>query len=130
MDASGKWRYTSPTHVVRAFYQAMDELETEGGVAARHKRYSENQYLLTEGMNAIGFKPLLPRELQSPIITSFLYPSADFDFAAFYKTVKERGFALYPGKISQADTFRVGSIGEIYPNDIERLLKVIKDYRY
>jgi 2-aminoethylphosphonate-pyruvate transaminase len=126
MDAGGKWRYTSPTHVVRAFYQAMDELEAEGGVEARYKRYRDNQYLLVEGMNAIGFRPLLPKELQSPIITSFLYPNSNFDFTAFYKSVKERGFVLYPGKISQADTFRIGNIGEIYPDDIKRLLGVVK----
>jgi len=127
MDESGKWRYTSPTHVVRAFYQAMDELDAEGGVEARHERYSENQRILVEGMTEIGFKPLLPKELQSPIITSFLYPNADFAFQSFYKAVKERGFVLYPGKISQADTFRIGNIGEVYPDDIRKLLEVIKE---
>ena len=125
MDKSGKWRYTSPTHTVKAFYQALNELEAEGGVNARHKRYCENQRILVEGMEKIGFLSLLPRELQSPIITSFLYPSADFDFGIFYKTVKERGFVLYPGKISQANTFRIGNIGEVFPDDIRRLLNVI-----
>jgi len=125
MDKSGKWRYTSPTHIVRAFYQALDELEAEGGIEARYKRYSENQRLLVAGMNSLGFKALLPEDLQSPIITSFLYPRANFDFGVFYKAVKQRGFVLYPGKISQADTFRIGNIGEVYPKDINRLLEVI-----
>jgi 2-aminoethylphosphonate-pyruvate transaminase len=125
MDKSGKWRYTSPTHIVRAFYQALDELEAEGGVEARHKRYCENQRLLVAGMSSLGFKALLPEELQSPIITSFLYPNADFNFSTFYKAVKQHGFVLYPGKISQANTFRIGNIGEVYPEDIKRLLGVI-----
>jgi len=125
MDKSGKWRYTSPTHIVRAFYQALDELEAEGGIEARYKRYCENQRLLVEGMNSLGFKALLPKNLQSPIITSFLYPSSDFNFSVFYKAAKERGFVLYPGKISQADTFRIGNIGEVYPEDIKRLLGVV-----
>ena len=129
MDASGKWRYTSPTHIVRAFYQALDELEAEGGVAARHARYTENQALLVEGMAGLGFTALLPREMQSPIITSFLYPRPDFNFGLFYKQAKAQGFVLYPGKISQADTFRIGTIGEVYPDDIRRLLSVIRDIR-
>jgi len=98
MDKTGKWRYTSPTHIVRAFYQALDELEAEGGVAARYKRYCENQKLLVEGMANLGFQALLPADFQSPIITSFLYPRSVFDFNAFYQRVKARGFVLYPGK--------------------------------
>jgi len=127
MDATGKWRYTSPTHVVRAFYQALDELEAEGGIIARHARYSENQGLLVKGMELIGFEALVPRALQSPIITSFLYPEPDFDFRSFYERIKAKGFVLYPGKISLFDTFRIGNIGEVYPEDIFRLLEVIAD---
>jgi len=127
MEKSGKWRYTSPTHVVRAFYQALDELEAEGGVSSRNARYSESQKLLVEGMADIGFRALLPPDLQSPIITSFLYPHPGFDFNAFYMQVKAHGFVLYPGKISQADTFRIGNIGEIFPKDIRRLLDVIRE---
>ena len=127
MDKSGKWRYTSPTHVVRAFYQALDELEEEGGIAARHARYIENQRILVEGMCELGFKTLLKGELQSPIITSFLYPDDNFVFKTFYEAVKTRGFVLYPGKISQADTFRVGNIGEVYPKDMDRLISAIRE---
>ncbi len=129
MDKTGKWRYTSPTHIVRAFYQALDELEAEGGIAARHARYRENQKRLSEGMSELGFETLLPAALQSPIITSFLYPETDFDFGAFYKKIKERGFVLYPGKISQVETFRIGNIGEVYPDDIRRLLTAIREIR-
>ncbi|GHU60019.1 hypothetical protein AGMMS49975_28490 [Clostridia bacterium] len=130
MDKSGKWRYTSPTHIVRAFYQALDELDAEGGVAARYARYCENQRLLTDGMRALGFEPLLPKNLQSPIITSFLYPHPNFDFNAFYSQAKTRGFVLYPGKISQTDTFRIGNIGEVYPDDIRTLLDIIRELKY
>ena len=127
MDKSGKWRYTSPTHVVRAFYQALDELEEEGGIAARHARYAENHRVLVNGMRDLGFETLLPDDLQSPIITSFLYPDAGFDFNGFYEAVKTRGFVLYPGKISQADTFRIGNIGEVYPYDMGRLIRAVGD---
>ena len=123
MDATGKWRFTSPTHIVRAFLQALDELDAEGGIYERGKRYRENHRILVSGMDALGFKALLPQELQSPIITSFLYPGENFNFPAFYQRMKTQGFVLYPGKISQAPTFRVGNIGEVYPVDIETLLR-------
>jgi 2-aminoethylphosphonate-pyruvate transaminase len=127
MDKTGKWRYTSPTHIVRAFYQALDELEAEGCVPARNRRYTENQRLLASGMRGAGFKPLLPENIQSPVITSFLYPRPDFDFSAFYAALKQRGFVIYPGKISQASTFRIGTIGEVYPADIGHLLAAIRE---
>ena len=125
----GKWRFTSPTHVVHAFYQAMKELNEEGGITARYKRYQENHQILVEGMRGLGFKTLLPDDTQGPIITSFLYPSADFDFTSFYARLKEKGFVIYPGKISDADTFRIGNIGDIFPKDMEALIQAIKEIR-
>lgn len=127
MDSSGKWRFTSPTHVVRAFQQALQELRDEGGVAARSKRYEENQKTLAHGMAQLGFTALLDESDQSPIITSFLYPSANFDFKAFYEAMKAKGFVLYPGKISKADTFRIGNIGDVYPGDIRCLINAVRE---
>ena len=122
----GKWRFTSPTHVVRAFMQALTELEEEGGVEARHSRYCENHQTLVEGMRSLGYNPLLPDEWQSPVITSFYYPDASFDFNTFYQALKAKGFVIYPGKISQADTFRIGNIGDVHPDDFRRLTEVIR----
>ncbi|MGE5703584.1 MAG: 2-aminoethylphosphonate--pyruvate transaminase, partial [Clostridia bacterium] len=120
---NGKWRYTSPTHVVRAFDQALQELAAEGGISARANRYRTNQRMLVDGMERIGFRTLLTRENQSPIITSFYFPeSAAFTFAALYERLKQEGFVIYPGKISQADTFRIGNIGHVFPEDMERLV--------
>ena len=126
----GKWRFTSPTHVVRAFKQAMDELAEEGGVEARRNRYCENHRVLVDGMRSLGFQTLLPDEIQSPVITSFLYPYADFNFKAFYTQLKERGFVIYPGKISQADTFRIGNIGDVHPEDFRQLIEIIRECKY
>ena len=126
----GKWRFTSPTHVVRAFKQAMDELAEEGGVEARHNRYCENHRVLVDGMRSLGFQTLLPDEIQSPVITSFLYPHADFNFKTFYTQLKERGFVIYPGKISQADTFRIGNIGDVHPEDFRQLIEIIRECKY
>lgn len=126
----GKWRFTSPTHVVRAFKQAMDELAEEGGVEVRHNRYCENHRVLVDGMRSLGFQTLLPDEIQSPVITSFLYPYADFNFKTFYTQLKERGFVIYPGKISQADTFRIGNIGDVHPEDFRQLIEIIRECKY
>ena len=122
---SGKWRYTSPTHVVRAFKQALDELDAEGGVLARNKRYHANHRVLCDGMKTLGYKALVPEELQSPIITSFEYPTEHFSFKDFYFQLKQSGFVIYPGKISKKETFRIGTIGQVYPDDLRRLVEAI-----
>ncbi|MCG7530715.1 2-aminoethylphosphonate--pyruvate transaminase [Psychrobium sp. MM17-31] len=129
--ANGKWRFTSPTHVVRAFAQALTELKQEGGVAARQERYRENQSRLVKGMLKLGFEPLLSSTMHSPIITSFYSPAAsDYDFKRFYEGLKQLGFVIYPGKVSDADCFRIGNIGEVYPADIDRLLAAIEETIY
>ena len=127
---NGKWRFTSPTHVVRAFKQALTELIAEGGVEARYARYCENHRILVDGMRSLGFKTLLEDAIQSPIITSFLYPKAGFDFKSFYMALKSKGFVIYPGKISKADTFRIGNIGDVYPEDFKRLVETVKETEY
>jgi 2-aminoethylphosphonate-pyruvate transaminase len=122
----GKWRYTSPTHTVCAFAQALRELHTEGGVAARHRRYQENQRLLVDGMEKMGFRTLIPRAWQSPIITSFHNPpDPSYRFTTFYDKLKARRFVIYPGKVSLADCFRIGTIGHVFPGDIDQLLVAI-----
>ncbi|MFT6562127.1 MAG: 2-aminoethylphosphonate-pyruvate transaminase [Limisphaerales bacterium] len=124
MEANGgKWRFTSPTHVVSAFSQALDELETEGGIDTRHTRYIANQKTMVKGMRDIGFRTLIEDEVQSPIITSFYYPdSAGFDFQKLYDALKSRGFVIYPGKVSHAQCFRIGSIGDVHPSDMIKLI--------
>jgi len=130
-DGNGKWRFTSPTHVTRAFYQAMLELEEEGGVAARFARYTENQKRLVSGMERLGFGCVLPKENHSPIITGFLNPtSADYDFKKFYDALKDRGFVIYPGKVTGVDSFRIGTIGHVYPEDIDRLIIAVEESMY
>jgi len=124
----GKWRYTSPTHIVRAFYQAMEELDEEGGIPKRHERYSENHRVLVDGMRKLGFKTLLPDEYQSPIITAFYSPESEkYNFTTFYNKMKESGFVIYPGKVTKIDTFRIGNIGDVFPEDMKRLLRAIKE---
>lgn len=129
MEQDGKWRYTSPTHVVAAFSKALDELNEEGGVSARFSRYQNNNRLLRERLAQIGIQSYITDDKQSPIITTFLFPSEGFSFEHFYTYIKERGYVIYPGKLTDVDTFRIGNIGEIYEQDIEQLCHIIEEYR-
>ena len=65
MDKSGKWRFTSPTHVVRSFYQALDELDAEGGIATWAVRYQENHRILVDGIARVGIPNLALRRVAS-----------------------------------------------------------------
>ncbi|NHE59157.1 2-aminoethylphosphonate--pyruvate transaminase [Cyclobacterium plantarum] len=127
----GKWRFTSPTHTVRAFLQALTELENEGGISARHARYAANHQTLVSGMEKIGIKPFLETKDQSPIITAFHEPqSTAFSFEKLYQLLKSEGFVIYPGKVSQAATFRIGHIGHVFPEDIHRLVAAVEKIKF
>jgi 2-aminoethylphosphonate-pyruvate transaminase len=106
-----------------AFHQALLELEKEGGVEARAARYQNNYRILIKGMRDMGFEEYLRAEDQSHIITSFRYPThSNFHFEEFYKRLNEKGYVIYPGKVSDADCFRIGTIGRISGNEIHDLL--------
>lgn len=128
MDKDGKWRFTSPTHVVAAFSKALDELKEEGGVEGRYNRYKNNNLVLRKKLKEIGIESYIEEEKQSPIITTFAFPTDAFSFNEFYSFIKERGFVIYPGKLTDVDTFRIGNIGEIYEEDINKLCEIIEEY--
>jgi 2-aminoethylphosphonate-pyruvate transaminase len=126
LERNGQFRFTPPTHALLAFAQALKELQEEGGVAARTQRYRANRDTLLAGMRRLGFREYLARELQSDIITSFRYPEdRAFDFDEFYRLLAARGMVIYPGKVSRADCFRIGTIGRIFPEHVEALLSEI-----
>ena len=127
LESNGQFRFTPPTHVLLAFWQALEELEAEGGVKARAARYAANRAALLTGMNALGFDAYLAPEHQSSIITSFLYPAhPNFDFREFYHRLTEQGLVIYPGKVSNADCFRIGTIGHLFPDDMRTLVEAIR----
>lgn len=129
-EKKGKWRYTSPTHVVRAFYQALQELGEEG-VITRQQRYRENQQTLVRGMKKLGFKSVIDAKYQSPIITTFYNPKEEeYNFDKFYHLLKEKGFVIYPGKLMDMDTFRIGSIGAVTPADMKKLVDTIAEIKF
>lgn len=128
LEANGQFRFTPPTHALLAFHQALLELEAEGGVAGRATRYQANYRTLVQGMRALGFREYLAPERQGYIITSFRYPECpNWDFETFYSLLNDRDFVIYPGKVSDADCFRIGNIGRIFPADVKALLAAIRD---
>ena len=128
MEKNKQWRFTPPTHVLAAFFQAIKEHEKEGGVEGRHQRYSNNCKIICDGMKEIGFDQLLPNELQAPIIITFKQPqNVNFDFQQFYDALSGKNFLIYPGKLTVADTFRIGCIGNLDQKDMYNTLKAVKE---
>jgi 2-aminoethylphosphonate-pyruvate transaminase len=130
LDDNGQFRFTPPTHSLLAFHQALKELKDEGGVEGRARRYQANAEILIAGMTKLGFELFLPPENRGYIITSFRYPKdPNWNFQKFYSQLSDRGFVIYPGKVSDADCFRIGSIGRLYPKDVEALLAAVEEIR-
>src|SRR5438094_7771351 len=126
LEGSGQFRFTPPTHALLAFGRALEELREEGGVSARAARYRANHETLRRGMHRLGFVECLPAERQSNIITAFRYPDdPNFRFEDFYRRLCAHGFLIYPGKLSQSDCFRIGTIGRINEDDLGDLIAAI-----
>ena len=127
MEKTGQWRFTPPTHVVAALAEALDQFEEEGGQPARLARYKDNCKTLVSGLAKIGLEPFLDEENITPIIVTFLAPKYDqYDFKSFYNAVKEEGFILYPGKLTEIETFRVGCIGAINHKEMRQVVASMK----
>ena len=128
MQKTTQWRFTPPTHVVAAFRAALDQFKAEGGTAARGARYRRNCDTLIEGMTALGFRTFLPKSVQAPVIVTFHAPGdASYNFKAFYESVRSRGYVLYPGKLTQVETFRVGCIGAIDHNEMRNVVSAVAE---
>lgn len=127
MEANAQWRFTPPTHCIVALDQAIREHEAEGGVAGRGARYRRNCQILVSGMRALGFETLLPDELQAPIIVTFHMPADPaFDFKTFYDALNAKGYVIYPGKLTVAESFRIGCIGRLGEKEMEGALEAIR----
>ncbi len=125
-EKAGQFRYTPPTHSLLAFEVALKELEQEGGIDGRAARYRRNHAVLLEGMRGLGFRSYLPEAVQSYIITSFYFPNDPrFTFEDFYRRLSDKGHIIYPGKISKADLFRIGSIGRLFESDMRALVAAV-----
>ena len=127
MEKNGQWRFTPPTHVIAALDRALDQHAAEGGVAGRGARYRGNCTILVEGLRALGFETLLPDRLQAPIIVTVRMPAdPKFHFETFYERLNQRGYVIYPGKLTVADSFRIGCIGALGETEMRGVLAAIR----
>jgi len=127
LEKGGQYRFTPPVHVICAFEKALDQFDAEGGVTGRNKRYSNNCRILLDGLREMGFKTLLSDNLQAPIIVSVHMPAdPKFVFEEFYNSMQDKGYVLYPGKLTIADTFRVGCIGALDESDMRGAIDAIR----
>ena len=125
---TGQYRFTPPIHVIVSFHQALLEFLAEGGQPGRGGRYAANSKVLSDGMQDLGFKPLLPPSLQAPIIHTFHMPTdPKFVFQRFYDALKDRGYVIYPGKLTVAESFRIGCIGRITPDDMRGFIATVAE---
>ena len=128
MEKTGQWRFTPPIQVIVALHQAIQEYRQAGGREGRHARYAENSRILIEGMRALGFRTLLPDALQAPIIVTFRMPADPrFDFQRFYDGLKDRGYVIYPGKLTVAESFRIGCIGRLDSTHMRGALGAVRE---
>lgn len=128
MEKTGQWRYTPPTHVVAAFIEALKLHEAEGGVAARGARYARNRDVMVAGMRGLGFETLLEARWLSPIIVTFFCPAdPKFVFSTFYDLMKQKGFIIYPGKLTVVDSFRIGVIGRMDEHVMARVVEAARE---
>ncbi len=123
---TGQWRFTPPTHVVAALHEALLQYQEQGGQPARHRRYTDNCQVLLEELARLGLRSFLPAAIQAPIIVTVHAPQDPrYDFKTLYERVKAKGFILYPGKLTEVDTFRVGCIGDVSRHDLQAAARAI-----
>ncbi len=125
-EETGQFRFTPPVQIIAALADALARLGQEGGPDARLGRYQENRRLIRRGMGRLGFVDLIDPAHQSPIILSFKMPDG-FDFDVFHGHLAQRGYIIYPGKMTDVPSFRIGCIGAITSTDIEGFLLAAAD---
>lgn len=126
-EKTGEMHFTPPVQTIYATIQALKEYFEEGELAkfARHRSVYE---AIHKGLEELGFKTIIPREIESGLVVSVLYPEdPNWDFEKVHDYCYERGFTIYPGKISTTNTFRLCALGMIVEQDIRDFFEVMKD---
>jgi len=126
-EKTGEMHFTPPVQTIYATLQALKEYFAEGEQAkwARHTRVFN---AIHRGLDKLGFKDLIKREWQAGLVVSVLYPNdPNWSFEKVHDYCYERGFTIYPGKISTTNTFRLCALGAIDEKDIEDFFVVFTE---
>jgi 2-aminoethylphosphonate-pyruvate transaminase len=129
-EDTGEWRTTPPTHVAQALRAGLFELQRET-VAARHARYAAIRDRLVAGMRPMGFEPILPPKLQSPICVAFRNETAVPDavaFADYYTHLRAARLLIYARFHEASRSFRIGCIGRIEPHWVDELVEATRGF--
>jgi len=124
-EKTGQTQFTPPVQVIYALRQAIKEFFEEGA-ENRHKRYEENYDTLIDGMREMGFEFLLGDDVEHSHLLTTVYEPENFNFNEIHDELYRRGFTIYPGKLSDKNTFRIAVMGAIDHDDIRRFLSVLK----
>ncbi|MCR4957841.1 MAG: 2-aminoethylphosphonate--pyruvate transaminase [Prevotella sp.] len=126
-EKTGEMHFTPPVQTIYATQQALKEYFEVGEEAkfARHRRVID---AIHEGLAAMGLREVIRRDIQSGLVASVLYPDdPNWDFTRVHDYCYERGFTIYPGKISTTNTFRLCALGTIDKPDIEAFFVVLRE---
>jgi 2-aminoethylphosphonate-pyruvate transaminase len=108
----GHFSQVPPTHALVALRAALAELDEEGGMFGRSTRFAHNAETLRERLKAMGFTLVVADADASPVVQAVLAPrAATFNFTRFYAALRDKGFAIMPGKLGQRESFRIGCVG-------------------
>lgn len=121
-------RFTPPVQTIYALRQAITETKVET-VEGRYARYTACWNILMEGISKLGLTCLVPPEHQSHLITAIIEPeNSRYSFDALHDYARQREFTIYPGKLAEANTFRIANIGAIQPAEMKRFVQVLNEY--
>ncbi len=121
-------RFTPPVQAMYALRQAILETKVET-VELRYERYRACWNVLVEAVEDLGLAMLVPREAQSGLITAIVEPTdTAYSFDALHDLSRNRGFTIYPGKLSDANTFRIANIGDIQIREMRAFTELMKEY--
>lgn len=125
-EKTGEMHFTPPVQTIYAALQALKEYWAEGEEAkwARHTRVFN---AIHAGLDELGFRDAVRREWQSGLVVSVVYPDdPNWNFEKVHDYCYERGFTIYPGKISTTNTFRLCALGAIDEADIRDFFVVFR----
>lgn len=126
-ETTGEMHFTPPVQTIYAARQALDEYFAEGE-EAKWQRHLSVFEAIHAGLDRLGFRDIIKRELQAGLVVSVKYPDdANWNFEKVHDYCYERGYTIYPGKVSTQNTFRLCALGAITPNDIEQFFNVLEE---
>lgn len=126
-ETTGEMHFTPPVQTIYAARQALDEYFAEGEEAKWRRHLSVFEAIHT-GLDRLGFRDIIPRKLQAGLVVSVKYPDDEnWDFEKVHDYCYERGFTIYPGKVSTQNTFRLCALGAITPKDIGDFFAVLEE---